>query len=238
MSSFVETIKKWGAAILVSAALMTESCKTQSYSWNTEQEYYKLSLWHKRVRSYKKIKYPVHTCTLFIGDSITEGYDLKHFYNDSNIANMGISGDFTSGVLDRLNHAKRLQPKKIFLMIGINDILKLVPFEKTKSNYSAIIDYIKKECPETKFFIQSNLPTDYHVVNNLPNDTILQYVNDLNIFLRAQCEQKGATFIDMYSKFESDKKVLQSVLTYDGLHLSYEGYKVWTEVISGYVKES
>ena len=41
---------------------------------------------------------------VFLGNSITEGgRNLNHRFNTNNIVNRGISGDYTEGVLNRLN---------------------------------------------------------------------------------------------------------------------------------------
>ena len=60
---------------------------------------------------------------LFLGDSITEQYDLKEYYEGYPVVNSGVSGDFTSSIVE--NMKKRVydyNPSKVFLLIGINDL--------------------------------------------------------------------------------------------------------------------
>jgi len=60
---------------------------------------------------------------VFLGDSITEAWpDLAHAFPDIKVANRGISGDTTRGVLARLQgDVLTLEPAGIVLLIGTND---------------------------------------------------------------------------------------------------------------------
>ena len=61
--------------------------------------------------------------TLFLGDSLTEYGNWRELFPGLDIKNRGIAGDTTDGVLHRLDGITALSPDKIFLMIGINDLL-------------------------------------------------------------------------------------------------------------------
>lgn len=55
---------------------------------------------------------------IFLGDSITAN---ANFYSEK-LINRGIHSDLTYGVYMRLNEVINRNPKKVFIMIGINDI--------------------------------------------------------------------------------------------------------------------
>src|SRR5690606_40081866 len=74
------------------------------------------------------------------------------------ILNRGISGDISFGVLARLDEILRHQPKKIFLMIGVNDLKRNVPTEYIIANYHKIVARIQKDSPKTKIYLNSILP--------------------------------------------------------------------------------
>jgi lysophospholipase L1-like esterase len=228
MKSALLRIRNLICAALGGLGLMTTGCAKRNYSWSTEAEYYKLPIWKQHVKTYKKLKHEPNTATIFIGDSMTEGFDLNRHLKTENLVNMGISGDFTRGVIDRLDYATRLQPQKVFVMIGINDILKAVPQDRIKSQYATIIETLIRDCPSTAIYIQSNLPTTMMGGSEINNAAILEKVNDLNQFLIEECQKHQITFIDMRSQFTMPDGTLKSELTYDGLHLSDDGYKVWT----------
>lgn len=168
-----------------------------------------------------------HCAVVFIGDSMTEGYDLTRSYPDYQVVNQGISGDFTSGVLRRLDIAFKLKPKAICLMIGINDILKKVPMNRILDQYRRILQKIHDEMPGVAVFVVSNLPTTNMGGSPELNGLVVNQVKELNAFLIQQCAAQGFTFVNLYPHF-SDQDTLIKEYTYDGLHLNEFGYKVWT----------
>ncbi len=210
-------------------------CKAR-YSWNTEEEYYQLPKWQDYVNKFEKMDYPPHTTTLFIGDSMTEGFDLKKHIGGDSLVNMGIGGDFTSGVLKRLYLAERLQPRKVFVMIGINDILKNVSQERIQSHYSQIIAQLKSACPQAGIYIQSCLPTTGMGGGEETNAQVIARVKQLNNFLVNECERQGVYFVNLYPLFEKPMDHMNSALTYDGLHLNEAGNRVWAGAITEIVK--
>lgn len=177
-----------------------------------------------------------NTAKIFIGDSITEGFDLKRHLGDSTLVNMGIGGDFTSGVLRRLDVAADLQPAKVFVMIGINDILKDVDQARIENNYREIISYLKNNFTESKIYIQSVLPTVSIGGSDEVNAKYGQRIRQINQFLKDQCAAVEFMFIDLYPEFEISAMKLNPEYTYDGLHLSDKGYEVWSAVVKPMVK--
>jgi hexosaminidase len=218
--------------LLVSFGLSFTACSKKNYSWSTEEEYYQLPIWRDHVRNLKKMKYPQPESTVFIGDSMTEGFDLKRHFADNTLINMGIAGDFTSGVLNRLKYAIRLQPKSIFIMIGINDILKEIDMTRIQNQYANILQTLKTSCPNTFICVQSNLPTAGMGGNDQANRAILAKVNILNTFLKEYCEKNQLYFADMYSQFTNTDGNLAVDYTYDGLHLNDAGYILWKNNIA------
>lgn len=228
-------LKKIGCGVLAALGISLGACHKSKFVWETEDQYFKLPMWNNRVKEFNEIRRKPGTATLFIGDSITEGYDLQRMFGDTNIINMGIGGDFTSGILMRLEPVKTLEPRKIFIMIGINDITKNTPLETTISRYGEIIDRIHQLSPQTKLYVQSNLPTRMIGGTELANALIVEKVKNLNAYLKNKCQQKEDVFIDLYSSFQ-ENDVLIEKYTYDGLHISEAGYQLWTSIILPMVK--
>ena len=54
---------------------------------------------------------------VFLGNSISDGAEWSELFADNHIKNRGISGDFTIGVLNRLDEISIRKPKKVFLLI-------------------------------------------------------------------------------------------------------------------------
>ena len=99
--------------------------------------------WKERAAEIENIK-PGRYKVVFLGNSLTELFDLNYYFGDSTFLNCGIVGDFTEGLLKRADAIVRLKPGKLFIEIGINDIIEQVPLEEICENYEEVIRLIKK----------------------------------------------------------------------------------------------
>lgn len=164
---------------------------------------------------------------IFLGDSLIQRCEWAEFFNNNNLKNRGIDGDKTEDVLNRLDCIISGKPKKIFLMVGINDITGNIPLETTVKNYNKIIEKIKINSPNTELFIQSVLPTTVHENN-------VQVIN-LNNSIKELAQNSDCSYIDIFSKMSDDKGDLKEGFSKDGTHLMIKGYKTWKETIQDYV---
>ena len=165
---------------------------------------------------------------IFFGNSITEGFDLTRYFPELKPVNRGIGGDHTDGLLERFQTSVyQLQPSKLFILIGINDIGAGDSGEAILKNYAALLDTIKKFLPDTVVYIQSILPTTI-AWPNCPKDKIVR----LNQEIRQCAKNQGFHWIDLYSSFVKEDGYLLNDLTYDGLHLNENGYTLWTTLLT------
>lgn len=190
--------------------------------------------WEKRAHLFSRIKKQNHKY-LFIGDSMTENLRLYLPESDS-VANMGIGGDFTDGLIKRIDNITRFNPRKLFLMIGINDIIEKVPLPEIQKNYSEIIKLVKRDCPDTEIYIQSTIPT-YGLKGNITSGrSINKRVGKLNDFLKILAKKEKVIYIDLYAGFCNQKYELKPGLTSDGIHLNDKGYMLWLKYLEPYIK--
>lgn len=167
---------------------------------------------------------------VFLGNSITENCEWQELLQQPNIINRGIDGDMTFGVLARIENIIDMRPLKIFIEIGINDIILNVPLDTILKNYSLIIQQLQHECPNSEIYAQSILP----VFNNF--NTATQKINQFNSKLKLLSEERGVTYIDINSHFCLNDGSLDPRYTFDGIHLNGIGYLLWKEVIDQYLK--
>ncbi len=163
---------------------------------------------------------------VFLGNSITHWTNWNELLNISNAKNRGIPGDVTYGVIDRLDEALTGSPKKVFILIGINDVARNVPDTVILNNYQRIISGIKNRSPRTKIYFQTMLPTNSSfkkLSNHYKND----HVVNINEGLKKLGVQNDITIIDLYSAFIDDQQMLKKEFTYDGVHLTIKGYNTW-----------
>lgn len=176
---------------------------------------------------------------IFLGNSLTQYFELAELLQNSHIKNRGIHGDMTEGVIKRLAPIIASQPKKIFIEIGVNDIEQKVPQPTLLKSYKLLIDTLKKTCPQTKLYVQSLLPVADSSLT-LPSSYCSPQMNksivEVNKQVRKLAEDRACTFIEVYEKFVSGGQ-LAPKYSLDGVHLSEEGYLLWTKILKPYVDE-
>jgi lysophospholipase L1-like esterase len=167
----------------------------------------------------------------FVGDSLTDRCDWAELFNRCDVFNRGIDADTTDGVLNRIGEVTARKPAKIFIMIGGNDFIIGRKVPEIEENYKNILQRVRTESPQTKIYIQSNLPTLYSLVP-LPRD----YIRNLNVRLKSLADDKYIYFVDIYSRVVDKNGDLNPAYTTDGAHLNGAGYLVWRAAIHQYVK--
>jgi lysophospholipase L1-like esterase len=170
-------------------------------------------------------------CIVWLGDSITDGGEWSELFPQYNTLNRGISADNTFGILYRLHEVIRRKPKKIFILIGINDISKNIPDEVILRNYKKIIDSLQLQTPSTKIYVQSILPTNNAYSNFKNHQNKTEHILYINKQLKKLCEEKAINYVNLYDAFLNAEGKLNEKYTNDGLHLTGEGYKKWKEVL-------
>jgi lysophospholipase L1-like esterase len=173
---------------------------------------------------------------IFLGNSITDGAEWFELFGNPRCHNRGISADVTEGVLLRLDAITRLNPSKIFIMIGVNDLSRDMTVDEIVANYRTILERIRKETPRTKVYVESVLPVNPATGMALRHTNKTDLIMQLNGRLRELSDEFGHTYIDLFGAMADENNHLPRSYSIDGLHLSYEGYRVWVEAIKRYVK--
>jgi lysophospholipase L1-like esterase len=173
---------------------------------------------------------------VFLGDSLTQRFDLSTL-GTPQIANRGINGDFTEGVLRRLPQIVAMKPAKVFIEIGINDLIERVPPAQVLVNYRRILESLKRELPTTQLYVQGltplALPSSWLRSTGALNRTI----QTTNTRLASLCREEGVTWIDLYPLLQRDGR-LREEYSLDGVHLTVAGYAVWRQAVAPYVNGS
>ncbi|WP_299756528.1 GDSL-type esterase/lipase family protein [uncultured Pontibacter sp.] len=168
---------------------------------------------------------------IFLGNSLTAHPNWSELLELKHAKNRGISGDITFGVLERLNEVTEGKPSKVFLLIGINDISRNIPDSLILENYKKIVKRVKAESPATKLYIQTLLPTNNTFTKFKRHYNREEHVFWLNKELKQLAAAENITLIDLYPEFTDSEGKLREAYTHDGLHLTYEGYQKWAEIL-------
>jgi lysophospholipase L1-like esterase len=174
---------------------------------------------------------------VMLGNSITNGGNWSELLDNPNVLNRGISGDNTFGILNRLDEIISLQPSKVFLLIGINDLSRETPVGIILNNYRRIVAKINQESPETRIYVQSLFPTNNefdHFPRAQNKDKEIRAVNE---GIEEIAREYNLTFIDLYPHFLDEEGKLSRKYTNDGLHLMGEGYLKWAEILKEFIED-
>jgi lysophospholipase L1-like esterase len=147
---------------------------------------------------------------VFTGDSIIAGWKLENDFAGKPVANRGIGGDVTRGLLFRLKEdILDLHPKAIVIHIGGNDLSADAEVEAIVSNYRLVIKRIRESDPEVPVLILAVLPRG--IPTGDPAMTperaarlkkVYACIAPLNSRLRALATAlKNVIYIDSYSLF-------------------------------------
>jgi lysophospholipase L1-like esterase len=172
---------------------------------------------------------------ILAGDSISLWFPPDLLPGDRTWLNQAISGETTIGLLRRLSLFEHTEPQAIFVMIGINDLLKGTDDQEVLRNYEEIITSLKKEHPRARIIVQSILPRAKEKVTVVNAQQVLDLSNEriyqVNRRLAAIAQQQKVAFLDLHPLFTDNEGFLRPELTTDGLHLSQQGYFVWRSAL-------
>ncbi|MDP2816530.1 MAG: GDSL-type esterase/lipase family protein, partial [Rectinemataceae bacterium] len=153
----------------------------------------------KRMYSEITSLFPYYKTTkariVMLGDSLTYSANWNEMFDDCTIVNRGISSDTTEGVLKRLDNVISLNPEKVFVMIGINDIGLGIPEDMTVSNYKKICDALISNGIQP--IVQSTLFTR-------SDRRINRKVTSINDAMKEFCDRKNIEYIDINSGLSFD----------------------------------
>ena len=173
---------------------------------------------------------------VFFGNSLTNGGRWHEMFNSNpNVKNRGIVGDIIQGLYDRVDLITKGQPKKIFLLIGANDISHHVGADSIAKALEKLIVRIKKDCPNTELYMQSMLPinNDYKRYKNLFGEEVT-FLHG-NILYEQVARKHNVPWINLFPWFADNECKMRRELTNDGLHLKENGYKIWRDEVAKYV---
>lgn len=181
---------------------------------------------------------PVYSSDIImLGNSLTDGAEWNELFDNCHVKNRGIVGDIIPGFFERLEPILKGQPRKIFIMGGVNDISHGVSADSIVSAMTQVVTTIQARCPKTEIYVQSMLPfnNDVRLWKLLKGRE--QVVVDGNKGLENMCQRLGVTFINLYSLFVGEDGKMKPEYTNDGLHLMGGAYLIWRDALLPYIRK-
>ncbi len=166
---------------------------------------------------------------VFLGDSITQGWgkDFQGNFGGMKLANRGIGGDTTRGMLIRLEQdVLSLNPSAIVMLMGTNDIEVEISPETAASNVAFILQAIKKHNANIPIVLCRTFPSS--ATKNRPSEKI-KMLNELYDGLVKGDPQ--VTVVDTWTLYADEGGDADQRWFKDLLHLNANGYAKWAAAL-------
>lgn len=168
---------------------------------------------------------------LFYGNSLTAGYgiDLDQAFPaliqkrldslglDYTVINSGVSGETTSGGLNRLNWVLNQKVDVFVLELGANDGLRGVPLKETKQNLQEIIDLVREKNSDTQIILAGM---------QIPPNMGPEYTEEFRNIFPELAEKNEIPLIPFLLEGVAGNPDLNLE---DGIHPTAEGHKILSE---------
>lgn len=172
------------------------------------------NLWKERRGAWAGRKAADKRALVFLGDSITQGFgdDFRNAFPGAKLANRGISGDTTRGMLLRLaDDVLALDPAGVVMLMGTNDLEEGATPETIAANVQAIIAAIAARNPRTPIVVCQVFPSAAEkkrpaeairkvnalVAAGVKNNPQVRLVDTWTLFADPQGDARPAEFPDL-----------------------------------------
>ena len=192
------------------------------YDWFKKLWLRKRTGWAKRVQQDQG-------ALVFLGDSITQGWGdtLGGSFPGVKVANRGISGDTTRGVLIRLQgDVLALKPSGVVILIGTNDLEEKASPEVIAGNLKLIVAALKKHNPKMPIILCNTFPSS--TSKRRPADQIRK-INQL--YFAAVKGDPQITVLDTWLLFADPQGDAKKGEFPDLLHPNKLGYARWAAAL-------
>ncbi|NLD26889.1 MAG: lysophospholipase [Acholeplasmataceae bacterium] len=188
----------------------------------------------RSFRSYNKNAEP--NGIVFIGDSITQDYNVYEYFPNRKVYNRGIGGDTSLGLLSRLDTSVfDLNPKTVVLLIGTNDFgLMQTTADEVAARIKEIVTKIQQRLPKTRIILESVYPVNPTMDGFSVGQRNNQNIKELNEILKTI---PGVTYLDLYSLLIDETGNFNPKYTLEGLHASPDGYEFITSILNEYLDD-
>jgi len=186
-------------------------------------------LWSERKTHWLNRTSEDQQAIVFLGDSITQlwGDDLGGSFPEVHVANRGISGDTSRGILIRVNEdVIALHPKVVVLLIGTNDIEEDTEPRVIAGNVELLTQTIERALPRVHILLCEVFPSSGS--KHRPAATIRE-LNGLYGALAAR--DRSITLIHTWSVYADENGDAKASEFPDLLHPNAAGYAKWAQVL-------
>jgi beta-glucosidase len=210
--------------------------RTESVTPSMLNESWAIDWWQPRheekLAEARKLVAAGHSPELvFIGDSITEGWEKEgrevwqRHYARYHALDLGFGGDRTENVLWRLQHGELdgLAPKVAVLMIGTNNTgHRAEDPSTTAAGIKRLLHEIRQRLPDTKVLLLAVFPR-----GERPGDPLRVINERVNRLIAGEADGRSVYFLNINAVLTDPDGTLSKDVMPDLLHPNAKGYAIW-----------
>lgn len=169
---------------------------------------------------------------ILLGDSHFQNFEIAEFFSNPHLKNRGINSDRADQLIDRLDEIIEAQPKKVFIEIGINDLVQGKSADSTFNDIKDVVRHIQNKSPGTIVYLHELFPCNW--LNLKSRKSIVPSVLLLNQQLESFSNAQSIALVKVYEDFNLNDRLNIAYDCGDSLHLNGIGYLRWKEIIEPY----
>ncbi len=179
---------------------------------------------------------------VFLGDSITDMWDLSRAFPGKAYVNRGIGAQATAQMLLRFEaDVVALKPDAVVILAGTNDVTGFLQVETPASivaNITAMADIA--DARGIRVVLTSILPVNDYTENarHVPAERPPATLRAINAELRTLARKRGYAYADYAAAMTDARGFLAADLTADGLHPNAAGYARMAPIASAAIARS
>ena len=201
----------------------------------------------KRARYRQQNAYIRKGQTLFTGSSLMEQFPITEYCLNEGLPiayNRGIGGYTTDEFLAAIDDVLLdVQPAKLFINIGTNDIRSMPEgedwFSHLSANYRAICEIIRDRLPKTTVYMMAYYPVNLEALQARADQGPILRTNEnvakANEMVSALAAEFGFHYIDVNDGLKDETGSLKAEYTRDGIHFDSTAYRTVFERLKQYL---
>lgn len=192
--------------------------------------------WEATIQKFEaedKLAPPAKGGIVFIGSSsIARWSNLGESFPGLGVVNRGFGG---SELADSAKYARRIviphAPRTVVLYAGENDLNRGVTPQAISADFATFVDVIRRSLPTARIVVIGLKPS-------LLRWKIRDGMHQTNRLIQQRCAADArCVYVDPWpSMIGADGTPRPELFVEDGLHMTAEGYKVWTQMLAPHLQ--
>jgi len=192
--------------------------------------------WEPTIKEFEeadRLNPPPQGGIVFVGSSGIVRWDLQEFFPElgDRTINRGFGGSLLA---DAARYADRIvtpyKPHTVVLYAGDNDIGRGGTADQVFDRFVQFVNNVRAELPDVRIIVISIKPS-------LLRWEMIDNIRAANAKIKDYSVENGVIFVDIEPQsLGADGKPRAELLVEDGLHMTPEGYRVWTAAVRPHLR--